>query len=127
MESPDYRKYLANLRATGCPEKTVRGIIVADVNEQFATAMVAVTKTNQYQFWRKEPVIRSEEQANELQHLLAQKREVLRTLGFDALDFAGVLGEVFRDKIEEFDLQQLLGPDRFQLYIGGLELLGYSK
>ena len=27
----------------------------------------------------------------------------------------------------EISLQQLLGPDRFQLYLGGVKLLGYSK
>ena len=27
----------------------------------------------------------------------------------------------------ETSLQQLLGPDRFQLYLGGVKLLGYSK
>src|SRR5690349_13940800 len=36
MESEDYQQYLANLRAIGCPEKTVRDIILADVNDLFA-------------------------------------------------------------------------------------------
>src|SRR6267143_1034937 len=27
VESPDYRQYLANLRAIGCPEETIRDII----------------------------------------------------------------------------------------------------
>lgn len=31
VESADYRTYIANLRAIGCPESTIRDIIVADV------------------------------------------------------------------------------------------------
>src|SRR6266571_2294266 len=33
VESEDYKKYIANLRAVGCPEKTIRDVIVADVND----------------------------------------------------------------------------------------------
>jgi hypothetical protein len=36
IESPDYRVYVANLRAIGCPERTVRDIIHADVGSLFA-------------------------------------------------------------------------------------------
>jgi hypothetical protein len=32
IESEDYLAYIRNLRAIGCPEATVRDIIVADVN-----------------------------------------------------------------------------------------------
>ncbi len=35
VESADYRVYMANLRAIGCPERTVREIIVADVDQLF--------------------------------------------------------------------------------------------
>jgi hypothetical protein len=32
IESTDYRTYVANLRGIGCPERTIRDIIIADVN-----------------------------------------------------------------------------------------------
>src|SRR6185369_814692 len=35
VESPDYRDYIAKLRAIGCPEETVRDIIIADVNKLY--------------------------------------------------------------------------------------------
>src|SRR6266516_704867 len=35
VESSDYRQYIANLRATGCPEPTLQDIIVADVNKLY--------------------------------------------------------------------------------------------
>jgi hypothetical protein len=36
LESTDYRVYVANLRATGCPEQTVRDIIMMDVNHLYS-------------------------------------------------------------------------------------------
>ena len=36
VENSDYRAYIANLRAIGCPEETVRDIIIADVEKLFA-------------------------------------------------------------------------------------------
>ena len=35
VESSDYGKYIANLRAIGCPEQTIRDIVIADVNKLF--------------------------------------------------------------------------------------------
>src|ERR1043165_9088738 len=35
IESPDYQQYIANLRDIGCPEQTIRDIIVADVNQLY--------------------------------------------------------------------------------------------
>src|SRR5438045_4083586 len=36
VESPDYAVYIANLRSIGCPEQTIRDIIIADVNALYA-------------------------------------------------------------------------------------------
>src|SRR5882724_337599 len=36
VESDDYPSYVANLREIGCPEQTVRDIIIADVNAVYA-------------------------------------------------------------------------------------------
>jgi hypothetical protein len=36
VESEDYSTYIANLRAVGCPEQTIRDIILADVNKLYA-------------------------------------------------------------------------------------------
>lgn len=36
IESADYKQYIANLRAAGCPEETIREIIVTDVNKLYA-------------------------------------------------------------------------------------------
>src|SRR6267154_3522550 len=36
VESPDYPTYIANLRSIGCPEQTIRDIIIADVNALYS-------------------------------------------------------------------------------------------
>lgn len=39
VESPDYKKYIANLRGIECPEETIKDIIVADVNKLYGSKM----------------------------------------------------------------------------------------
>jgi hypothetical protein len=111
VEAPDYKQYIDNLRAIGCPEKTIRDIVVADVNDLFSSRLASVTNTNQYQYWRKEPVSRSEEQERQVRELCAQKREVLKTLGMGTPDFTDLLGEAFRGNLEELDLQLAFLPE----------------
>src|SRR6516225_1861322 len=36
VESADYPTYIANLRDIGCPEQTIRDIIIADVNAMYS-------------------------------------------------------------------------------------------
>lgn len=36
LESPDYRTYIDNLKAIGCPKQTIRDIIVADLDSLYA-------------------------------------------------------------------------------------------
>src|SRR5690348_9198011 len=36
IESEDYHQYIANLRSIGCPEQTIRDIILADINKLYA-------------------------------------------------------------------------------------------
>ncbi|MGV3772300.1 MAG: hypothetical protein ACO1QB_05320 [Verrucomicrobiales bacterium] len=55
LESTDFRKYIQNLRAIGCPERTVRDIIVAEVDDLFAERMRAEMVTPEQQWWRLEP------------------------------------------------------------------------
>ena len=73
VESPDYREYIANLRAIGCPEETVRDIIIADVNKLFGSRMAALYPSpKDYKFWRVE-----NRAAREEDRALSQKRRDL--------------------------------------------------
>src|SRR6185436_10299319 len=55
IESDDYPNYVANLREIGCPEQTVRDIIVADVNAVYARKRATEVVTSEQQWWRTEP------------------------------------------------------------------------
>src|SRR5687767_10320746 len=52
VESEDYKKYIANLRNIGCPEETIRDIIVADVNKLFASRASRLKPTEEFKFWK---------------------------------------------------------------------------
>ena len=42
IESADFPTYIAKLRAIGCPEATIRDIILADVNKLYAPKLLAL-------------------------------------------------------------------------------------
>jgi hypothetical protein len=56
VESPDYPTYITNLRSIGCPEQTIRDIIIADVNALYARKRATATDlvTPEQQWWRSE-------------------------------------------------------------------------
>ncbi len=43
VESRDYRFYIANLRAIGCPEETIRDIIIAEINRLYWPKLAVLT------------------------------------------------------------------------------------
>jgi LysM repeat protein len=55
VESSDYPTYIANLRGIGCPEQTIRDIIIADVNQLYARKRATELTTPEQQWWRSEP------------------------------------------------------------------------
>lgn len=55
VESNDYPSYIANLRDIGCPEQTIRDIIIADVNALYARRRATEILTADQQWWRSEP------------------------------------------------------------------------
>lgn len=55
VESADYPAYIANLRGIGCPEQTVRDIIIADVNQLYSRRRADLIDTPEEQWWRTPP------------------------------------------------------------------------
>jgi hypothetical protein len=52
VESPDYREYIQNLRRIGCPEETIRDIIIADVSKLYASRRAALDgPPKTYRYW----------------------------------------------------------------------------
>ena len=35
LESPDFKDYIDHLRSLGCPDETIRGILIADMSDLF--------------------------------------------------------------------------------------------
>jgi hypothetical protein len=53
VESENYETYIANLRRIGCPEETIRDIIVADIEKLYATRRRALDAPQpDWNFWR---------------------------------------------------------------------------
>ena len=71
IESADYPTYVANLRQVGCPEQTIRDIIIADVNALFARRRATELVTPEQQWWRSQPdtniLLAASEKARELE------------------------------------------------------------
>ena len=55
VESSDYPTYIANLRNIGCPEQTIRDIIIADVNSMYSRRRALELVTPEQQWWRSDP------------------------------------------------------------------------
>lgn len=75
LESSDYHEYVANLRAIGCPEPTVRDIISADVNDLFTPRVKALVDEVSGRFW--ELIIRPDD----FEKMVEDKHTQLRALG----------------------------------------------
>jgi hypothetical protein len=54
IESADYRRYVENLRAIQCPEKTIQDIIVADVNDLYAARWreLLQKQSAEFRYWQ---------------------------------------------------------------------------
>src|SRR6267378_5933873 len=79
LESTDYPTYVANLREIGCPEQTIRDIIIADVNALYARRRAAELVTSEQQWWRSEPDAEVMEAAAEKSKALEDERRGLLT------------------------------------------------
>lgn len=86
VESTDYKQYIENLRAIGCPEETLRDIIVADVNKLFEARRKEQrgASTNKFRFWKTggNPLgdMLNEDRMAKNQEMTKEKRALLKTL-----------------------------------------------
>jgi LysM repeat protein len=79
IESPDYPTYIANLHAIGCPESTVRDIIVADVNQLYALKRDTEVVTPSQLWWHDEGDAEVARAAGEKIRALDAERRALLT------------------------------------------------
>src|SRR6185436_12502361 len=91
VESENYKQYIANLRSIGCPEETIRDIIIADVNKLFESrGKQLFPATNKFEYWKGGNFFASlfdETKMQKQQALNAEKRALLKELlGVDVPD-----------------------------------------
>ncbi|MGP8200621.1 MAG: hypothetical protein ACLQU4_14090 [Limisphaerales bacterium] len=88
LESTNYVAFIKNLHAVGCPEQTIRDIIMAEVNRWYARRRLEEVNYPNYQWWRSDPDPALVKAATaRLEALETERRGVLTSLlgpGWDA-------------------------------------------
>jgi hypothetical protein len=88
LESTNYVTFIKNLHAVGCPEQTIRDIIMSEVNRLYARRRLEEVAYPNYQWWRSEPDASAvQAAAAKLEALDTERRGVLTSLlgpGWDA-------------------------------------------
>jgi hypothetical protein len=80
VESTDFKQYMENLRAIGCPEETIRDLIIAEVNKMFAPRFTALAaETQRFEHWGRRSKSR-EGLTTQLRALQDERRALLREL-----------------------------------------------
>lgn len=84
VESEDYKKYIANLRAIGCPEETIKDIIIADVNKLYAPKLMALNRpATEYKYWepqRNYPIGMDKDKQRQMREIAKEKKALLQEL-----------------------------------------------
>jgi LysM domain len=106
VESPDYPTYISNLREIGCPEQTIRDIIIAEVNALYAKRLATELVTPDQQWWRSEPDAT-------ILRVAAQKAKDLDT------ERRLLLGKLLGTNWESGDMVNLPRPSRQALKLDG--------
>lgn len=86
LESEDYKTYIARLRSVGCPEETIRDIIIADLDKLMASEIAtAIGRRKDLRYWHPE----EEEMLNDVdpseahrqqRQVEQRKQEIIREL-----------------------------------------------
>jgi len=86
LESADYRQYIANLRAVGCPEQTIRDIIITDLDRAYGQRIAKISAPSAgSRYWmRQYPTVNTRREL-EIKQIEEEKRSAIRELlGTDA-------------------------------------------
>ena len=105
VQAPEYTNYIASLRAVGCPEDKIRGIILSDINELFSQKRLKEAVLHDPQWWKARPDQMIAGALQEKGRTLEEERRALvaRLLGPEAL-------EAERSEAMLWSSVQLTGP-----------------
>ncbi|MBM3845891.1 MAG: hypothetical protein FJ405_06355 [Verrucomicrobia bacterium] len=80
LESTNYQEYILKLRAVGCPDETIRDIVIADIAKHFAQHRATLrSPTRRSEFWKPTPS-ESRNMRSALRSLNAEQRNLVRQL-----------------------------------------------
>ena len=102
LESEDYRAYIARLRSIGCPEQTIRDIIIADLDKLIAPKMQSIRgRRQELKYWHPE----EEELANNTNQaeVKKQEREIDREKRKIIMELLGV--DLVRERMKQVGQQ----------------------
>lgn len=83
IEAEDYHRYVANLRAIGCPEETIQDIILSDVNKLYAEKFRALNRQFRYgmsggsDYWKTEDQYSYNSERNRKYRELTEEKKAL--------------------------------------------------
>ena len=135
VESDDYPTYIANLRDIGCPDQTIRDIIIADINALYSRRRALEIVTPEQQWWRPDPDSNVVQVASEKMRVLEDERRAMlsRLLGtnWEAGDLANlprpsrpgivldgpVLGALNAETKQALEDISIRSQDRLQAYL----------
>jgi hypothetical protein len=88
LESSDYRQYIANLRAAGCPEQTIRDIIVTDLDRAYGQRIAKISPPlPESRYWMRQYQTVNTSRDRAVKQIEEEKRTAIRALlGIDADD-----------------------------------------
>lgn len=103
LETNDFRAYVANLRAVGCPERTVQHLLIAEIEETYSER---IENEPPHPFWETASQRANRKQALELRRieLKREQRALLRELV--GINYSSEAFEAWR---KEADVASLLG------------------
>lgn len=106
VESADYREYIENLRSVGCPEETIRDIIIADVTKLYDQKKKAVRgESKKYEYWKSGFAfmgVGDSETMEQIEALDEERNQVLRSLGIEP-DFRAMAAQMMNPMDTMFD------------------------
>jgi hypothetical protein len=87
VEASSYLDYIDNLRRIGCPEETIRDIILADVNKLYKTKRREAIGQKKFEYWKGNSMFRmgmDKENIEATSELNAERDELLKQLGIES-------------------------------------------
>lgn len=83
IEHQDYQTFIRNLRSIGCPEETIRDIVLADVSKLYAARRRQLLQPEPPPYWQTAPKLTPEQlrfRSEELRRLETEKVDTIRKL-----------------------------------------------